>query len=229
MHTGAAKGPTVVKAHFVGPTALRWLRTSHAKAICTYRDPRDCVASDRMFLKWDMARIIDRVRGNFQAMDEYGGCSNVLMVRYEDMMKNRLAEIRRIAGHLEVEVSDATLRRIDGETNLQSSLKVCQSLKHYQQGQFNNVESHRVDPVTQLHDNHIYNSKVGRWQNELSEDVGNVLTSVFKPWLLKFGYDVAPVRRANYVLERMVDFSPEHSSRLTADHSSSSAAYVKSH
>src|SRR5438046_775033 len=38
-------GPTVLKAHSIGPLALEALRAGRAKGICTFRDPRDCVAS----------------------------------------------------------------------------------------------------------------------------------------------------------------------------------------
>src|SRR5271156_4528903 len=41
--------PLVVKSHDLGPAALAALRAGRARAVCTYRDPRDCVASDMIF------------------------------------------------------------------------------------------------------------------------------------------------------------------------------------
>jgi hypothetical protein len=196
----SAPGPVLIKAHFIGPLALQWLRLSKMKAVCTYRDPRDCVASDRTFLGWDMDRIVNRVLGNYQAVDEYRGCSSILMVRFEEMMRDPMVQIRRIAGHFDIDLPEQTLRQIDAETNIQSSLKICQQLKYRAPNEVTHVADHRVDPLTQLHNNHIHSAKIGRWRDELTADEGRELTRIFHPWLVKFGYDIE-TPRATYARE----------------------------
>ncbi len=180
--------PTLIKTHGVAPLALQWLTEGKLRAICTYRDPRDCVASDLTFLGWDFKTIVRRVLQSFEFLDHYQGLSSIYFIRYEDMMRDTLGQIRGIADHLGIRTTDATLRRIDGETNIQSSLKICQTLKHRSADQVLHVAEHRVDPDTQLHDNHIHNSRTGRWRDELSVNQAAELNSVFRPWLLKFGY-----------------------------------------
>src|SRR6476660_8314714 len=38
-------GPTILKIHKLTPRGLDLLHSGGAKAVCTFRDPRDCVAS----------------------------------------------------------------------------------------------------------------------------------------------------------------------------------------
>src|SRR4051794_18506060 len=42
---GNFPGPTVIKAHGIGLMAQRYLRDGKAAAVCTFRDPRDCLVS----------------------------------------------------------------------------------------------------------------------------------------------------------------------------------------
>jgi hypothetical protein len=211
--TSKIAGPSVIKAHFLGPVAMQWVRLGKVKTVCTYRDPRDCVASDRTFMGLDMEKVLNRVRSNYQAIDQYAGCSSVLMVRYEDMMRDTLGQIRRIATHLGIELPEDTLRKIDGATNVQSSLKVCQQLRHRSPDQVSFVADHIVDPATQLHNNHIHSAKTGRWKTEFTPEQGRELTRMFLPWLTKYGYEVE-IPRPAYVRELHVDLGDARANTL---------------
>src|SRR5580704_11060212 len=54
-------GPAVIKVHEVGPVAREWIRAGRAKAVCTFRDPRDCVASDMAFTGAGFDAAVQRV------------------------------------------------------------------------------------------------------------------------------------------------------------------------
>jgi hypothetical protein len=182
-------GPTVVKAHQIGPNALAAIRTGEAKAVCTFRDPRDCVASDIVFLGQGLEASVRRVAMTLEYLQHYQMTDHILLLRYENMMIDRRREIRRIAEHLKITLDDAAVHRIDAETDLEATKKICRQLKMRPSNAVLHIASHRVDPETHLHENHVSNAKIGRWRTELSADQGRWLTEYFSSWLLNLGYE----------------------------------------
>jgi hypothetical protein len=182
-------GSTVIKAHDLGPASLAAVRSGRAKAVCTFRDPRDCVASDVQFMGYPFEICVKRISGTLEPLRIYQNTPHILLVRYEDMMAERGREIRRIATHLGLNISDDLVRQIDEKTNVQSSGRVCDGLKHKSAEQVMQVATHRVDPVTQLHENHLNGGKIGRWRDELSREQIAYMTEFFAPWLIKLGYE----------------------------------------
>jgi|HubBroStandDraft_1064217.scaffolds.fasta_scaffold193458_2 hypothetical protein len=183
------RGPTVIKAHTIAHTALDWITTGRAKAVCTYRDPRDCVVSMMTFVGDDMATATRQIADSFDYMRFYQKAGNTLFIRYEEMMADPLGQIEQIARHLNIDVDQATLRQIEFVTNIQSSKKICNDLKHRPEEKVFRSGTHRVDPVTSLHDNHIFNAKIGRWKEELSDAQAKKLSEFFQPWLVALGYE----------------------------------------
>jgi hypothetical protein len=192
--TGHPPGPTIIKTHGLGPIALERVRSEAAKSICTYRDPRDCVASLMTFTGQKFEDAIESIRGNLIVLDEYHKSGNTHFIQYERMLEDRLGEIRRIADYLGISIDDPMLARIDGMSNLESSKKVCEDLRHRPQGQFiRSKEDHRVDPQTWLHHNHIHSGQPGRWREELSAEQIQHLKGEFAPWLERLGYSPVPI------------------------------------
>ncbi len=204
-----APGPTVIKAHMIGPMAMHALRTGEAKAVCTFRDPRDCVASDLIFMGGGLEHTIQRVNGSLEFLKHYQNTPHILLVRYEDMMADRLGQIRRIARHLNINLDDSAAAKIDEKTNLESSKRLCSELKHRSSDQVLNIQSHRVDPETHLHEHHIGNARIGRWRDELSADQARWLTEYFAHWLLQLGYETQDSLKAILATPRRSDRVPQ--------------------
>jgi len=182
-------GLTVIKAHNMGVAAMTVIRKGLAKAVCTYRDPRDCIASDLAFMNYPFEICIKRISSTLAPIRVYQSTPNILLVRYEDMMSDRLGEIRRIANHLGSQIDDAALHRIDGKTNLESSRRFCEDMKHRPADKLLKIDTHLVDPETHLHANHVNGGTVGRWKTELSSDQAAYVSEYFAPWLLQLGYE----------------------------------------
>jgi hypothetical protein len=66
---------------------------------------------------------------------------------------------------------------------------VCRQLKMRPANQVLNIASHRVDPQTHLHENHISSAMIGRWKTELTPEQGRGLSEYFSGWLLSLGYE----------------------------------------
>jgi hypothetical protein len=182
-------GPTVIKAHQLGPVAITAIRSGDAKAVCTFRDPRDCVASDVVFLGQGLEASVARTASTLELLKYFQMTDHILLLRYENMMSDRVREIRRIADHLEINANEAAIKRVDDETNIEATRKVCRQLKMRPANQVLNIASHRVDPQTHLHENHISSAMIGRWKTELTPEQGRGLSEYFSGWLLSLGYE----------------------------------------
>jgi hypothetical protein len=194
--TGHPPGPTIIKTHGLGPIALEKVRTEQAKSVCTYRDPRDCVASLMTFTGQYFEEAVESIRGTMGSLDEYRKAGNTHFIRYEQMLDDSLGQVRGIADFLGVTIEEPMLARIDEKSNLESSKKVCEDLRHRPAGEFmRSAEDHRVDPQTWLHHNHIHSGQVGRWREEMSPQQAQELNRVFAPWLERLGYVGAPANK----------------------------------
>ncbi len=191
-------GPAVIKAHAIGPRALAALRAGRVRAVCTFRDPRDCVASDLTFRRAAFDEAVRRVTHNLTYLGFYRSAGHTLFVRYEDMIADPLPQVARVAAHLGVAADDAALRRVDALTGLATSRAICDGLRHRRPDDVAWSDHRRVDPATQLHENHIHSGRVGRWRDELSADQQGHLADVFHPWLVELGYEPAAAPAAAY-------------------------------
>lgn len=189
-------GPGVVKAHRVGPIALEWVRTGRAFAVCTLRDPRDCVASDIAFWGRGFDPSVGRVLLSLKRLPSYQDFGRTFFVRYEEMMADPHWQIRRIAAYLQIPVGDDEVNTIDSLTNLQCCRQICQGLNARKENEVEIVmDVHRRDPVTLLHDNHLGTAEVGRWKRDLTPEQGTFLTNLFRRSLDVLGYEHDPSRQ----------------------------------
>jgi hypothetical protein len=184
------QGPAVFKAHGTGPLVSEWIRTGKAKAVCTFRDPRDCVASDVAFMNAGFDNSVQRVATSLKALGCYQDFGRTLFVRYEEMMNNRLAQIQLIAAHLNIRIDQKELEWIDQQTNIDSSRKLCGQITALGEAQSDVVDgAHRRHVKTLLHDNHIGTAKIGRWKQDLTDAQGQQVTLLFAGLLLMLGYE----------------------------------------
>jgi hypothetical protein len=182
-------GVGVIKCHALGPMALEWIRTGKAKAVCTFRDPRDCVASDMSFWGKGFEESVGRVWDGLRTLASYDDFGRTLFVRYEEMMHDRPWQIRQIAAYLNIPVDQKEVAWIDSITNIQCSRSIVGELPKRKEGVDTVLGSHRRDRVTLLHDNHISSGKAGRWKEDLTAEQGQFLIDKFAPMLQAMGYE----------------------------------------
>jgi Sulfotransferase domain len=191
VEAGLRDGAAVIKVHEVGPVALEWIRTGRVKAVCTFRDPRDCVASDIVFWGDGFDPSVRRVARSLEYLyKSYQHFDRTLFVRYEEMIEKPLWQIRRIAEYLQIPIDQKQLEWIDGQTNIHASRKICEGLSARPEDQVDiGLGNHRRDRVSLLHDNHIGSAKSGRWKTDLTAEQGQMLTQIFRPGLEALGYE----------------------------------------
>jgi hypothetical protein len=194
LETGAAshEGPAVIKAHELGPIAQESIHTGRAKAICTIRDPRDCVASDIPFWGKGFDPSVGRVVLSLKYIASSSDFGRTLFIRYEQMLEDPHSEIRKIAAFLRIPVIATEVESIDAQTNLDACTQICQALSSRPPHEAEEIaNNHRRDPTTLLHDNHLGTAKVARWKQDLTPEQGQFLTQLFNRSLKALGYETA--------------------------------------
>src|SRR5204863_6459172 len=121
------------------------------------------VASMITFAEPPFEGAVVSIADALRSLDDYKRCGNTLFIRYEEMMADRPAQIRRIAEYLGVALDGKLVARIDEMTSMQQSRRISESLRLRSETQVVRFRDHRVDPETWLHDNHIRSGKTGRW------------------------------------------------------------------
>lgn len=183
-------GPAVIKNHELGPVALDSIRIGRAKAVCTIRDPRDCVASDIVFWGAGFDASLNRVLASLKYLASYQDFGRTLFIRYEEMMEDRLWQIKRIAAYLQISIDQKEAELIDAQTNIRASRKLCQDLGKRREEDVDIIlDVHRRDRTTLLHDNHIGTGEVGRWRRDLTPEQGQMLTKLLWRSLQVLGYE----------------------------------------
>jgi hypothetical protein len=187
---GRVPGPTIMKVHGLGAKGKHLLESGLARAVCTYRDPRDCVASMMTFTGESFEASMDRIRFALEMAGTYRNDGRTLFIRYEDMLADAPKYIRAIAHHLGIPVSEHVVAQIDGLAGMEKSKEICERLA-MQGGTGVAMRDHRIDSQTWLHHNHIQSGKAGRWKDELNPDQVRRMEGEFSPWLTRFGYESA--------------------------------------
>jgi hypothetical protein len=179
----------VFKSHEIGLAALGAVQGGNAKAVVTFRDPRDCVASYMIFKRWSFENTMHQISGTVKLLEQHANCPHSLFLRYEDMMTDRRQELWKIASHLRLHVDEGFITGVDGATNMDASRKICESMKDRPADNFVISDDHKVDPKTHLHENHFNGGTIGRWKNELSPEQTRISTEFFASWLLRLNYE----------------------------------------
>jgi hypothetical protein len=105
-------------------------------------------------------------------------------------MANPLRQIVRVAGHLGIDAPESILRQIEVGCSIPSSKAAIEVLKKKDPKTVIWMENHRVDPGNHLHENHIHDARVGKWKDSFTASQADRLTAIFRPWLIKYGYEV---------------------------------------
>jgi hypothetical protein len=185
----AKEGILVIKSHFQTDLAIKLIHTNMIKNVCTIRDPRDCVASRQLFEKESFERSVYLIETCLFYVGLFQRSNNTLYIRYEEMVGNPYEYIKLISHYLGFPIDETLVREIDNQTNKSKIKMISDTLKTKPHETLLRVDSHVVDPVTQIHENHIQGGICGRWKTELNKDQIKIVTDRFKPWLITLGYE----------------------------------------
>ena len=152
----------VIKSHLVSAYVLRQVRYGHVMGICTLRDPRDCVAS-RLLFKPDesFCDAVSIVKGSYLCPMRLGD-SSVLFIDYGAIMGDPMGVIQQIMKYLGVNASYEYKWQIASAMAGELSMERMKEISDVQ-------EPDNIDPLYQLHENHINGGVEGRALREMTE------------------------------------------------------------
>lgn len=180
----------IIKVHSPAEGALELIKSGHVKNICTFRDPRDCVASRQRFENEPFEKSIQFITSNLKYINLYKQLGHTLFIRYEDMKKDELGHIKLIGNFMGTPLSDKQIQAIHGRTNADAIRSIANSLSEKSDKEVLRDRSHRVDKVTHVHQNHVTDGRSGAWQEQLSKDEVQRVNSAFEKNLTFLGYEI---------------------------------------
>jgi hypothetical protein len=178
----------VIKAHEPGKGTVGSIRRGKIRNVYTIRDPRDCLASMEQFWQREKNETFERRINEFLFWLRYAeifladGASHV--VRYEDMIGDPAAEIRRIAKYLDLKCDAALIADIAEKTSPEASQSLIDEMNKGKA----DADGRLFNSLTQLHERHLGGGTVGRWRAAFEGDTLVQVERAFAPWLEKLGY-----------------------------------------
>jgi hypothetical protein len=168
--------------------------------IYSYRDVRDAIVSlyqkggnespsdDRLDGDWGR-----KTRENLETMlsndESWRKVPGILISRYEELKADIGGEVRRIAQHVGIEVTDAWVSGIVSRLSMERQEEYIRSFDFDTKGK--GIEVDRYDPGTQLHKKHLNGGETGKWRRSLSPERIEFIESIAGEWLVRNGYPLA--------------------------------------
>lgn len=190
----ASSGWWVLKSHEGHPRFAAALRAGRARAVTSWRDPREVVESllHKRRLDFDtMARrgMIHQVLAN----DRFWRRPGVLGQSYEDVTAHPIAAIREVAGFLGIEPAQSEAETLAAEYAPEANRARAEALARrlIERGvpldDPANAQWH--DPRSLLHWNHLRSGDSPGWSTARGAADRVVLGRVFGRWLIRHGFE----------------------------------------
>ena len=181
--------PLVYKCHRCTPEITARLAQTDSKGVYTYRDIRDVCGSwirkhNSTFARLIRARFIQECLENFE---QFTSMKNVLVSRYEDLVGNLAEEVRRIADHLSITLSEDAVRAIADDYQLDRQQQRIEQISTGSAVAFQYGDQ-LIDRQELLHSNHITDGRVNAWAEFFSRNEIAVIEDLAGNWMDQVGY-----------------------------------------
>ncbi|HUB43745.1 MAG TPA: hypothetical protein VMB73_02060 [Acetobacteraceae bacterium] len=199
----AAANTVVVKTH--AATAYEELARRATAIIVTIRDPRDAIASLLTHNKPPFEIALNVTEATAGMCGHFMSDPRALALKFEDRFFDRPATVARIAARFPDALPDADAARIfaalrrDAVDSFIANLETLPSATT----EFDEVTGHwdTYDPLTGWHKHHAgRTAEIGRWRRELTAEQVVAIEQRLGPWMMRFGYAPASLRRDAYTL-----------------------------
>lgn len=185
-------GDLLVHTHLIDNTVTAALASRRdSLLIWNHRDPRDALVS--LCQLHDMA-LPDGLRAMGVYLDAErmaAAARQVVRLRYEAMVRDAPATIRRLAGCLGADLDAAALQDIVQETSPERHTKLMQELRQGKRPGTKITTLRRTlieDPETLINDRHIQSGASGRWRSELDPADQAIVAQALKHAVQALGY-----------------------------------------
>ncbi|MDX1744545.1 MAG: sulfotransferase domain-containing protein [Halobacteriales archaeon] len=178
-------GWLVFKTHRLTDAMRQEFEDGGAHAVFVYRDLRDAAASLVRKDGRDQVDVRRFVKEQLRNYRQWTSCPRVLVSRYEDMITNLDAEVRRIAAHLGIACDAALVDSIASEHTLDRQRR---RIANADPDELRTAGKHVFDRATLLHTDHIQSGFPGGWVETLTDDDLIAIDELAGTWLEDHGY-----------------------------------------
>ena len=178
----------VIKMHDFFPKVTQ---LKGAKFIFSYRDVRDVVVSlcrkqQEPFSAIFNEQFISNFHYNY---DSWTRLNDVYIAKYEDFFSDIPAEVRNIAAHLNVDLSDKEINELAGNLGLDKQQERIE--KFNMEGVKMTGAKDVFDPNTLLHSNHINTGTTQEWKARLKPAQAARIEDKLYGWLTRHDYEIS--------------------------------------
>jgi len=186
-------GALLVHTHLADGTVLAALSARPDRAVFwNLRDPRDALVSLMQLHDLTLDRALHAMEVYAAVAERVVASGLAIVLRYEALIADRRAAIRRIAGAMGADLPAPEVERIAARTSPDAHRAVMQAVAD---GRLPTIAEHRTktrtlreDSRTLINDRHIQSGAVGRWRTELSPTALGEAEGRLGRWIDAFGY-----------------------------------------
>ena len=186
---------TLVHTHLIDQSCLDALAArDDAFVFWNHRDPRDALVSLIRLHEMPMEKALNSLEVYLSAADLPRKWGRAFGIRYERLVANVPAHIRRIAETLGLVIDQAEVERIHAATSQDAHARVMRKLQDRGAEGTTRIQTlyreMQEDPETLINDRHLQSGRSGRWKTELDTDAQALVTERLRPWIDAYGYDL---------------------------------------
>jgi hypothetical protein len=159
--TGPRSSHLVVKSHVLDPSVHDLCCNGAVKAIYTWRNPYDVVASSLRMFQVSPKDAVDALRGALRVWAFHRRTSSAHIVAYESIMTQPQVAIAEIGNYLGLRTSTGDLLQIATELSFENVKRLSQHVDELDPKRIIRRGGLTFDRETNLHQNHIRDGRTG--------------------------------------------------------------------
>lgn len=186
----AFPGWKVFKSHICTQHMIREFENHNALGIYVYRDLRDVVVSilKKLKMSFDEEFVGNYLNTCLRQYSIWTGLPGVMCSKYENMLCDLKGEVRKIADHLGIRLSDVQYSSIASDYDIERQKERITVYKDRLAEEKIPCDGPVFDPHSLLHSDHINSGEIGQWEQCLTARQIMFIEQRTGYWLVSKGY-----------------------------------------
>ena len=177
----------LLKFHVPPEKTFEETSSGRARTIFTYREPLNAIASLVDFFKFPLQQSVAEIDGALKCMMKWKQVKHTVLVQFNNLTSQPDEEIRRIATHLGLTVSEEVISRVAEQTSYEAMKKYAEQLCEQPKEKLVREGSSAYDPVTLLHVDHVSQGTNRDWKTQFTVEEKQYAIQQLSQWLNKEG------------------------------------------